>query len=134
MFQKDYILRIIEELAKLLARVLGLIKNNDFEPAENLLEKAYELLKLDRSWKDKSIPEIIKHLNSMESSFGQMEAIADILRTEGDFYFAQERPEAEQYWLKALAIYEYIEKSDKVFSFERNNKLNDLKVLLNQPE
>lgn len=46
MYQKDFILRMIEMIADLIALILGLIKKGDLPQASQLLENAYrEFLK-----------------------------------------------------------------------------------------
>jgi hypothetical protein len=41
MYQKDYILRMIEMLGDLIAGILGLIKKGEFEKAADKLENLY---------------------------------------------------------------------------------------------
>ena len=54
MYQKDFILRMIEMLAELIAGILGLIKKGDFQKASQSLESAYQdLLKEDSTFFNK---------------------------------------------------------------------------------
>lgn len=51
MYQKDYILRLIEEMTKFLAVVLGLMKKGDYQKASKQLENSYyDLLKEDAAY------------------------------------------------------------------------------------
>src|SRR5688500_13053886 len=49
MFQRDYILRIIEQVARSVARALGLMQERKLEQAESELQSGYGVLGLDRA-------------------------------------------------------------------------------------
>jgi len=51
MYQKDYILRMVEMIGDLIAAFLGLLKKGDLDQAEKLMERGYtELLRNDASF------------------------------------------------------------------------------------
>ena len=55
MFKKDYLLRLIEEAIRLMAKAVNLIDDNDLEQAEKQIAKTYELLKANPQWNNLSI-------------------------------------------------------------------------------
>ena len=51
MYQKDYILRMVEMIGDLIVAFLGLLKKGDLDQAEKLIERGYtELLRNDASF------------------------------------------------------------------------------------
>jgi hypothetical protein len=131
LIQKDYILRLIEEAAKVLAIALKLKDEGDFDAAEQALENAYgDILKIDK--KDVlfvSNNELIPYLtNGLKMENGKLEILANFF-TE-DSFFEKNTETKRNLTQKALILLQHINKTDKTFSFERINKTERLKKTL----
>lgn len=126
MYKKDYLLRIIEEVVKIIGKILGLIKERDFDKAEKLLNESYQLIEIDREYNDLPVHDLIKKMEMNEISYKKMEAVADLIKVEGDLQKAEGKTGFKDYYLKALAIYDYLERNDTTYSFERANKIDNM--------
>jgi hypothetical protein len=84
MYQKDYILRMIEMLGDLIAGILGLIKKGEFEKAKEKLENLYYgMLKEDSAF-FRDIPEnelTDRLLYQHNYNNGHLEVLAELHRT-----------------------------------------------------
>lgn len=56
-----------------------------------------------------------------------MELIADLFAAEGDILSAKGDPDDYDMYVKALALYEYIDLHHTVYSFERTGKIGRMK-------
>ena len=103
MFQKDYILRMIEMIGDLIAALLGLIKKGDLEQAEKILERGYfELLRRDASF-FQLIPkeQLTEAKNKLNNSL--------------------------IYYEKSLVLLDFLEQEDKTWSAKRDERKSLLK-------
>lgn len=136
MIQKDYILRWVQELAKVMARMIG----KDPKETLELLDTAFdELLQLDaKSLRDIPKEKIIDYLIK-ERGFDipQLEFIAELLYLQATNMeallaqpvdFADQRDKLE----KALIIFEHVENNQDIFSLERQNKLAKIRSTLKE--
>src|SRR5665648_903366 len=91
MYQKDYILRMIEMLARLIAGILGLIKNGNYKQASDQLEIIYyDMLKEDASF-FRAIPEeklTQKLLQEHNYTNGHLEILAELFNTVSSYAVA----------------------------------------------
>lgn len=131
MYQKDFILRMIEMLAELVAGILGLIKKGDFQKASQSLESAYQdLLKEDSAFFNK-IPlneltdNLIKEHNYTN---GHLEILSELFYAQAELLFAQENySKSLGFYQKSLYLLEFIIKESQTFSFEKQSKISTLK-------
>ena len=134
MYQKDFILRIIEMIAEFIGRVLGLIKDGKYEEASEELNVAYEKFLKDnnnkiRSCSDKELVSLL--VEQLEFGVDEMEGLANLIYTEGELHAAQNKhAEAKSSYYKSLLLYTYVENNSKTFSFPRQQKLTELKEKL----
>lgn len=132
MFKKDYLLRLIEEAIRLLAKAANLIDKNDLENAEKQIAKTYEVLKANPEWSDMKITDLIKTMENAAFDDHRMEIVADLFQVEAQLKETEHKDqEAYQLLVKALAIYEYLDKTSTTYSFERMTKMDELKKRLN---
>ena len=128
MYQKDFILRMIEMLAELVAGILGLIKKGDFQKASQSLESAYQdLLKEDSTFFNK-IPlneltdNLIKEHNYTN---GHLEILSELFYTQAELSFAQNKhTESLEFYQKSLCLMEFVIKESQTFSFEKQSKIS----------
>jgi len=122
--QKDYIERLTQQVAKVMARLIG----KDWEQQLLVIEKVYtDWLPIHR--KDliaKPPSEILDWLVTKEQlSVDELEAIADLLKFEGeqldDYETANDRLK------KALLLLEYVDANQDIYSMDRIYKIEQLK-------
>src|SRR5688572_8570780 len=97
MIRRDYILRMVAEMAQVLARVISLKSRQEYEQALREINAALREL---REGNGDEAPELSltdwialcqKHL---QAASGLMIAVADLLREQGDVLAAQNKPDS----------------------------------------
>jgi predicted translin family RNA/ssDNA-binding protein len=131
MLQRDYILRMIEMIGELIAGVLGLIKKKDYQKASNTLDQAYyNFLKEDAAF-FRNIPteKLTKNLlQEHDYSYGHLEILSELFYAQAELFKAEGKAdEAREYYEKSLILLEFVMKEEKVFSLEREKRINLLK-------
>ena len=130
MIQKDYILRLAEEVAKVIARMIG--KNTDTALA--ILDDAYQhYLKMDRAFLDSLPPDEFIHILTEvhQLHVNHLELLGELLAEEGRLlYEAGRLVESKKQIQKALLIFEYLDDHQGVYSMERVMKIGDLHRML----
>ncbi len=131
MIQKDYILRLIEEAAKVLAQIFKLKENRDFDSARKTLDKAYtEILKIDKfEILIRPTEKLITYLTlDLKLEPGKIEIISDFLAE--DAFLETDLIVKKNLIEKSLLLTNYVNEFDKTFSFERVAKVKQLKEML----
>ena len=131
MYQKDYILRMIEMIGDLLAAILGLIKKGDFKRASEQLGKIYyDMLKEDATF-FRAIParELTnKLLKEHNYTNGHLEILAELFNTEAELELAQgNKSDSQEYFEKSLMLFEFIDREQKTLFPERLEKMNSIR-------
>lgn len=136
MYQKDYILRMIEMLGELLAAIFGLIKKGNYDQASKSLDRAYyNLLKEDASFfqrisKDKLTEKLIREHNYTHS---HLEILAELFYAEAELQYAKgNQDKSIKFYEKSFILFEFIAKKSKSFSFERQSKQSLIKERIAQ--
>ena len=132
MEQQDYLMKQIEQFGLVLGKILSKLLNLKDSSTESTVavnkifteELDFDVNQLkdinEDKWFDTLKTE--KQLNSEN-----LEKLADIL------LFAAKNVnlnEKNQLYQKCLIIYQYLEESEKIYSFERNHKINIIKHLI----
>ena len=130
MYQKDFILRMIEMLGELIAGILGFIKKGEFPKASEALENAYyDFLKEDASFfrnipKEKLTEELLQKHNYTN---GHLEILAELFYTEAELLFAEgKQAESKVFYEKALLLFEFIEKETETYSLDKKTKMTTI--------
>jgi hypothetical protein len=138
MYQKDYILRMVEMLADLIAMILGLIKKGDVAQAADMLERIYyDMLKQDAIF-FRNIPE--SKLTSTlieEHNFtnGHIEILAELFNVEAELETAKgDMLASVEYSRKSLLLFEFIDRDLKTYSQVRTDKMNALRNRIDKLE
>ena len=136
MFQKDYILRMIEMIGDLIAALLGLIKKGDLEQAEKILERGYiELLRREASFFQSIPKEKLTTTLLTEHNYenGHLAVLAELFFAEATLSEAQKKL---QYSLicyeKSLTLLEFLEQEDKTWSAKREERIDQIKIKLEE--
>jgi hypothetical protein len=128
MYQKDFILRMIEMIGELIAGILGLIKKGDFEQASQSIENGYyNFLQEDASFfrsisKEKLTEKLIQEHNYTN---GHLEVLSELFYAEAELLFAKKMyKESLEYYEKTLVLLKFVEKESNSFSQERQTKIS----------
>jgi hypothetical protein len=131
MYQKDYILRMIEMLGQLIAGILGMIKKGNFEQAEDQLENLYyTMLKEDSAFfRDIPAEELTDRLLHQHNyTNGHLEVLAELFNAEAELRQAKvDNPGSLEYSQKSLLLFEFIDAEYKTYSQERIDKIRAIK-------
>ena len=141
MYQKDYILRMIEMLGDMLAAIFGLVRKGDFEQATEKLERIYyDILKEDASF-FRSIPkEELTHKLLEEHNYtnGHLEILAELFNAEAELAGAHgNSQECLEYSEKSILLFEFVDLHQKTLSVDRLDKMTiirDRVLKLNNPK
>ena len=127
MYQKDYILRMIEMIGELIAGILGLIKKGDFSQASKELGRIYYQMLREDSAFFRTIPEEeLTHKLLQEHNYtgGHLEILAELFNAEAELELAQgNKAGSLECSRKSLILFEFIDREQKTFSFERADKM-----------
>jgi hypothetical protein len=131
MYQKDYILRMIEMIRDLIMGILGLIKKGDLEKAGQQIENLYyNFLKEDAAFFT-SIPSAdltTKLLQEHNYTNGHLEMLAWLFDTEAALELARGNRELSlDFSRKALILFEFIDNEQKTYSIERDEKMKEIR-------
>ena len=131
MYQKDYILKMIEMMAELILGIMGLIKNRKFQDASEKLEEIYySMLKEDAVF-FRSIP-IEKLTDELVSAHnytnGHLEILSELFIAEAELSRALGKIDVcIEFSKKALLLAEFIDREENTFSFDREKKIKELR-------
>jgi hypothetical protein len=121
---------MIEMLGDLLAAIFGLIKKGDHKKASEQLGKIYyNMLKEDASF-FRAIPaDNLTHKLIKEHNYtnGHLEILAELFNAEAELEFSQgNKSDSLKYFEKSLILFEFIDREQKTYSAERQEKMNSI--------
>jgi antitoxin component YwqK of YwqJK toxin-antitoxin module len=130
MYQKDYILRMIEMLGDMIAAILGLIKKGEYRQASEEMAKIYyKMLKEDAAF-FRNIPEnelTHKLLRQYNYTNGHLEILAELFYAEAELEYAQgNSTNCIEYLKKALMLFKFIDREYKTYSSARLIKMENI--------
>lgn len=136
MFKKDYIQKQLEQLALAVAKVISQLTNSKMngETSSGILivdeflrtEFDVELAKLAAMDKKHLIEHLTKNKNL---NTGKLNLLADLLFETAELYEKSEKRLIANYlYQKTLIIYNYVNKTEKTFSQNRQEKITILKL------
>jgi hypothetical protein len=134
MYQKDFILRMIEMLGEFINAILGLIRKGDFQKADQLIDKMYfDLLKQDAAFfraipKDELTAKLIKEHNYTN---GHLQILAELFYAEAEVQYAKgSKAVSAGFYEKALHLFEFLEIETKTFSLEHQDRIKAMQSRL----
>ena len=131
MIRKDYILRMIEMLAELIAGIMGLIKKGEFKKASKAIDNAYFQLLSEEAAFFQNIPNdqlTDTLLNKHNYEDGHLEVLSELFRAQAELFYAQgQYNESREYYQKALTLLDFVTKNSATFSFDKEMKVDELK-------
>jgi hypothetical protein len=131
MYQKDYILRMIEMLGDLIRGILGLITRGDLKQADEKLSEAYYTMLRKDAWVFQNIPihELTKRLLE-EHNFtnGHLEILAELFYAEANLKSARKKfADSLLYLEKSLVLFEFVDQTGRTFSNDRQEKMEQIR-------
>ena len=121
---------MIEMLGDLLRGIFGLINKGELEDASEKLSRIYyDMLKQEAVF-FRSIPQdelTDKLLREHNFTNGHLEILAELFNAEAELQMARgNKKECAEYSLKALVLFEFIDKEQKTYSYERIKRMKGL--------
>ncbi|RMG83673.1 MAG: hypothetical protein D6714_09325 [Bacteroidetes bacterium] len=130
MIQRDYVQRMIEDLARVIAQLSGMNPPAGLDFLDQSMET---YLKLEAGEVDAlSEAALLKTLHEEKGlHVGQLEFLAELLARQGELLFAQNDFEpAGSKFRKALIIFDFVEKELALFSIDRHQTIQKTKAFL----
>jgi hypothetical protein len=136
MYQKDYILRMIEMLGDLLAGIFGLIKKGDYRKAsEQLGNIYYKMLKEDAAF-FRAIPAddlTNKLMKEHNYTNGHLEILAELFNAEAELEVSQgHKSDSLEYFEKSLMLFEFVDKEQKTLIPGRLEKMEAIRKKIDE--
>lgn len=132
--EKDFLLRQFNQLGVVLARILGFKEKGKYESAESVIDNAltdFGLKELDIYLEidvDSLVRELIK---THRLTIDQINILAELIYEKAEINTRLGKIEpARGLYLKALILFEHITNTERVFSFEREEKINKIRSIL----
>ena len=137
-YQKDYILRMIEMTGDLIAAILGLIRKGDFNKASEEIGKIYhDMLREDSSFFMK-IPEedlTTSLLTEHNYTHGHLEILAELFNAEAELELARgNMKESLVLYRKSLILFDFVDNEQKTYSTDRIRKMEQIRERIKQSE
>jgi len=136
MYQRDYILKMIEMMGQFVAAILSKILKREYKEAEELLEESYNTLLKDSAAKftfiskEKLTDQLISKYHFVDE---QLEIVALLFKAEAELRMAQGNKELSlDFFEKALILLEFVDNNSKTFSMERKSDIDDIKHKINE--
>lgn len=130
MIQKDYILRLTEEIGRIIAAIAG----KNIEEALEYIDENYDTwLHMSREDIDAIPTEKLIEVLAKEKNIAinRLELLAELLAKEGELLHQEGRLEESRRQLeKSLVLFDYIAAEQQTFDFMRMEKLNAIRVML----
>ena len=131
MYQKDYILRMIEMLGELIRAILGLIVKGNFEQAEEKLNEAYlTFLRKDASFFHLIPVEKLTSTLLTEHNYtnGHLEILAELFHAEARLQDARgNHSESLVMYEKSLALFSFADENIRTYSEDRIEKIEKIR-------
>lgn len=128
MYQRDYILRMIEMMADFIAAVLKMLTKGDFPQASQMIENAYyDFLKNDAAF-FKSIPAgqltdelLVKH----NYTTGHLEILAELFNAEAELEYKTGNMEKSlEFFRKTRILLEFVMNESATYSTEKEKRIS----------
>lgn len=127
MYRRDYFLKLMQQFAKMLSKLMGLKERGEMEEASRFIQDAYkDLFNTDRefikSHNEEALVDQLKTGHKLSNE--QLEILAKLIFEDADLVQEIER---KQFYSKALYILEYLNTEQKLYSFEREELIKTIK-------
>jgi hypothetical protein len=132
MYQRDYLLRMIEMIGDFIAGIMGMIRKRRFEEASDSLRDAFrEYLKEDAAFFQNIPKEQLtdKLLGEHHYTHGHLEILSYLFYAQAEISYAQDKKaESCEYYEKSLNLMDYITRASKTFSADQQAKMDEMRA------
>lgn len=131
MLRRDYIQRMIDEFAKVIGHAMQLNANGRRDEALRTIRESYSsFFGSEATLIDHLLPsQLIRKLLDDGLTTGQIEVFAQGVRAEADLLLGTDPRTAKDRYVKALALYEYVEMHDhENFSVSRRSAMEEISL------
>lgn len=133
MFRKDYLMKLLQQLEEALKKINQKRREGDHEHALRLTKDSYQKLLGLQSTEMDSEEFINKLLENKSLEFDELNVLAELLKEEGDIHFDLENNKRSKLkYEQALEVFAYLNQEEKVFSFEREAKISEMQMRIQQ--
>jgi hypothetical protein len=126
MYQKDYILRMIDMAMDLIAAILNLIKIGEYPQASRAIENAfYDYLKQDAAFFNRIPKEELTGtlLTGHNFTNGHLQILSELFYAQAELSAALgNRADSLQFYEKSLILLDFIDKQSQTFSAQRQER------------
>ena len=132
--EEDYLMRYFNQLGVVIAKILGLKKSGKQQEAHLVIDNSLTDfgLKMSEYYLSIDISVLVGEL--MEShglNITQIKILAELLFEKGEIEKEQGNLKiSRHYYSRALVLFNYVTEVEKVFSFEREEKIKKIKMIL----
>lgn len=131
MYQKDYILRMIEMLGDYIRAVMDLIAHGKLREAEDKLGEAFYTMLQRDSWFFQNIP-VDRLTNTLieEHNYtnNHLMILAELLYAEAELAYVKKiNDRSLLLYQKSLALFEFVEEAYRTYSYERQERIGEIK-------
>ena len=131
MYQRDYILRMIEMIGQLIAAIIGKIRKGEYETASQQLGNLYyDVMKEDASYfRNLDEKDMTKNLLKLHNyTNDHLEILAELFNVEAELSMARgDKTSSIVFSRKSLILFDFIDAETRTYSLERINKMESIK-------
>jgi hypothetical protein len=132
--EKDFLMRYLNQLGVVIAKLLGLKEQGKFQEANQVIENSLLDfgLKMPEVYLNIDQAELLSKLKTRDDlNDGQMKVLAELLFQKGEIERGLSNTEIDnQYYSRALILLEYLTDNEKVYSLERGERIDWIKSYL----
>jgi hypothetical protein len=130
MIRRDYLMRQVEDFAKVMGKILGLKSKGEYSKANEVISVAYnDLLNIsDQVLNETRAEDLVEELtNKHHLQKEQINIIAELLFHEGEIAELESRlDESHEIYLKSLSLFEHLNKEETTYNIERIGRIKTL--------
>ena len=131
MYQKDYMLRMVEMFGELLRAIFGMITRGDYNQATQKINEAYlTMLRKDAAFFQHIPPDELTTTLITEHNFtnAHLEILAELLYAEATLQFAKNNIiDSLPYYQKSLALFEFVDTASRTYSNDQQEKMEQIR-------
>jgi hypothetical protein len=131
MYQKDYILRMIEMLGDYIRAVIDLISHGKLREAEDKLGEAFYTMLQKDSWffQNISLDQLTRTLiEDHNYTNNHLMILAELLYVEAELEYAKaNNVRSLLLYKKSLALFVFVDEAYRTYSFERLERIGEIK-------
>jgi hypothetical protein len=136
MYEKDYILRMIEMLGDLLRAIFGMITRGDLQQASrNLNEAFYTMLRKDAEFFHRIPPGEMTRTLIEDHNYtnNHLLILAELLYAEGELEFTLgNKSGSKMCYRKSLLLFEFVFQAERTYSKDRLDRMEEIRKKLEE--